>query len=52
MQVETRDRQGRQVTIDTDDIMGRMVRVGNNYYHLTKLFYGNGTSCIDLAEGE
>ncbi len=49
MQVECRDRFGKTLTIDTDYIVGNGVWVGNDYYHLSKLFYENGTSLIDLA---
>jgi len=51
MQVETRDRKGKTVVIETRDIVGNMVWIAGNWYHLSKLFYQNGTSCIDLAEG-
>jgi len=47
MQVETRDRYGKTVVIETRDIVGNMVWSAGNWYHLSKLYYGNGTSCID-----
>jgi hypothetical protein len=50
MQVECRDIYGKTIEIDTDYIVGNSVQVGSDYCHLSKLFYENGTSCIDLAK--
>jgi hypothetical protein len=43
---------GRKIEIDTQDITYSVVKVGTGYYHLSKLFYENGTSLIDLAWSE
>jgi len=50
MQLETRDRFGKTKMIDTGYIVGNGVWVGNDYYHLSKLFY-EGKSLMHLAEG-
>jgi len=49
MQVETRDIIGKRHTIETADIRYNMVRVGTDWYHLSKLFDSEGKSLMYLA---
>ena len=40
---------GKKIRINTDNIVGNSVQVGNDYYHLSKLFDSDGKSLMYLA---
>lgn len=43
---------GKKIRIDTDNIVEHGVQVGNDYYHLSKLFDSEGKSLMYLAWSE
>lgn len=49
MEMSVRTVYGKNVTINTDNVVCNSVQVGNDYYHLSKLFDSDGKSLMYLA---
>jgi len=52
MEMSVRTVYGKNVTINTDNIVGNSVQVGNDYYHLSKLFDSEGNNLMRFAWSE
>jgi hypothetical protein len=49
MEMSVRTVYGKTVTINTDNVVCNSVQVGNDYYHLSKLFDENGNDLMRFA---